>query len=49
LVYTKVALNNWQSFARLGASYVYFTNDFYKQIEFDYPVSMTVLRQGYGE
>ncbi len=40
LVYTKVALRNWTSFARLGASYVYFTNDFYKQIEFGYPVSM---------
>ncbi|MFK8032045.1 MAG: FAD-dependent oxidoreductase [Gammaproteobacteria bacterium] len=40
LVYTKVVLNNWRPFASLGASYVYFTNDFYKQIEFGYPVSM---------
>ena len=40
LVYTKVAVRNWQSFADLGASFVYYTNDFYKQVELDYPVSM---------
>jgi len=40
LTYTKVLINNWQSFVDLGVSYVYFTNDFYKQIELDYPVSM---------
>ena len=40
LTYTKVLISNWQSFVDLGVSYVYFTNDFYKQIELDYPVSM---------
>ena len=40
LTYTKVLISNWQSFADLGVSYVYFTNDFYKQIELDYPVSL---------
>jgi spermidine dehydrogenase len=40
LTYTKVLINNWQSFVDLGVSYVYFTNDFYKQIELDYPVAL---------
>jgi spermidine dehydrogenase len=40
LTYTKVLISNWQSFVNLGISYVYFTNDFYKQIELDYPVSL---------
>ncbi|MEO0421378.1 MAG: NAD(P)-binding protein [Pseudomonadota bacterium] len=40
LTYTKVLINNWTSFVKQGISYVYFTNDFYKQIELDYPVSM---------
>lgn len=40
LTYTKVLIRNWESFANLGISYVYFTNDFYKQIELDYPVSL---------
>ncbi len=40
LVYTKVAVRNWKAFAELGASFVYYTNDFYKQVELDYPVSM---------
>jgi spermidine dehydrogenase len=40
LTYTKVLISNWQSFVDLGVSYVYFTNDFYKQIELDYPVSL---------
>ena len=40
LTYTKVLINNWRSFNDLGVSYVYFTNDFYKQIELDYPVSL---------
>ncbi|MEM7082797.1 MAG: FAD-dependent oxidoreductase [Pseudomonadota bacterium] len=48
LVYTKVALRNWRAFKKLGASYIYFTNDFYKQIEFDYPVSMGTYDYGDG-
>ncbi|MEM9388112.1 MAG: NAD(P)-binding protein [Pseudomonadota bacterium] len=40
LTYTKVLISNWKSFVEQGISYVYFTNDFYKQIELDYPVSM---------
>ena len=40
LTYTKVLIDNWQPFVELGVSYVYFTNDFYKQIELDYPVSL---------
>jgi spermidine dehydrogenase len=40
LTYTKVMIPNWRSFAELGINYVYYTNDFYKQVELDYPVSM---------
>ncbi len=40
LVYTKVMAKNWRAFADLGVSFVYYTNDFYKQVELDYPVSM---------
>lgn len=40
LTYTKVLVRNWRAFAELGASFVYYTNDFYKQVELDYPVSM---------
>ena len=40
LTYTKVLIRNWEPFVNLGISYVYFTNDFYKQIELDYPVSL---------
>ncbi len=40
LVYTKVAVRQWQPFVDLGASFVYYTDDFYKQVELDYPVSM---------
>ncbi|MEO0365559.1 MAG: hypothetical protein AAF265_08710 [Pseudomonadota bacterium] len=40
LVYTKVVIPNWRPFEELGLRYVYFTNDFYKQIELDYPVSI---------
>lgn len=40
LTYTKVLVSNWRAFAELGASFVYYTNDFYKQVELDYPVSM---------
>jgi spermidine dehydrogenase len=40
LTYTKVMIPNWRSFAELGIRFVYYTNDFYKQVELDYPVSM---------
>ena len=40
LTYTKVLIPNWRAFAELGIRYVYYTNDFYKQVELDYPVSI---------
>ncbi len=40
LTYTKVLVRNWQAFADLGVKYVFYTNDFYKQVELDYPVSI---------
>ena len=40
LTYTKVMLPNWRAFADLGIRFVYYTNDFYKQVELDYPVSI---------
>ncbi len=40
LVYTKVLVPNWRPFAELGTDFVYYTNDFYKQVELDYPVSI---------
>ncbi len=40
LTYTKVAIPNWRAFADLGIRYVFYTNDFYKQVELDYPVSI---------
>lgn len=40
LTYTKVLVRNWQPFADLGVGYVFYTDDFYKQVELDYPVSM---------
>ncbi len=40
LVYTKVMVRNWEPFAELGIRYVFYTNDFYKQVELDYPVSI---------
>ncbi len=40
LTYTKVLVRNWRAFADLGIRYVYYTNDFYKQVELDYPVSL---------
>lgn len=46
LVYTKVVIPNWRPFEELGLRYVYFTNDFYKQIELDYPVSIGDYRFG---
>jgi spermidine dehydrogenase len=40
LVYTKVLVPNWRPFAELGMDFAYYTNDFYKQVELDYPVSI---------
>jgi spermidine dehydrogenase len=40
LTYTKVVVPNLRAFADLGIRYVYYTNDFFKQVELDYPVSI---------
>ncbi len=40
LTYVKVLVPNWRAFAELGLDFVYYTNDFYKQVELDYPVSI---------
>ena len=40
LTYTKVMVPNWRWFADLGTRYVFYTNDFFKQVELDYPVSI---------
>lgn len=40
LTYTKVLVPNWRAFAQLGTNFVYYTKDFYKQVELDYPVSL---------
>lgn len=40
LVYTKVLIKNWQAFAKLKTSFVYYTGGFYKQAELAYPVSL---------
>ncbi|MBU2677198.1 MAG: NAD(P)-binding protein [Gammaproteobacteria bacterium] len=46
LTYTKVVVPNWRAFADLGVRFVYYTNDFYKQVELDYPVSIGDYRFG---
>ncbi|MFB9372728.1 NAD(P)-binding protein [Algimonas porphyrae] len=40
LVYTKVAVPDWRRFKDIGTDFVYFTDGFYKQVEFAYPVSI---------
>ncbi len=40
LTYTKVMIPNWRAFADLGIKFVFYTNDFFKQVELDYPVSL---------
>lgn len=40
LVYTKVAVPDWRRFKAIGTDFVYFTDGFYKQVEFAYPVSI---------
>ncbi len=45
LTYTKVLVPNWRAFAELGTDFVYYTKDFYKQVELDYPVSIGKYRR----
>jgi spermidine dehydrogenase len=40
MAYVKVGIPNWRAFADLGLDYVYYTNDFYKQVELDFPISL---------
>ncbi|MDZ4730754.1 MAG: FAD/NAD(P)-binding protein [Xanthomonadales bacterium] len=40
LSYVKVAVPNWRAMADLGLDFVNYTNDFYKQVELDFPVSI---------
>jgi len=40
LTYTKILIPNWRAFAQLGTDFVYYTKDFFKQVELDYPVSL---------
>jgi len=46
LTYTKVAIPHWRWFADLGVRFVFYTNDFFKQVELDYPVSIGDYRFG---
>ena len=40
LTYTKVLVPNWRAFAEQGIDFVYYTKDFFKQVELDYPVTL---------
>ena len=40
LTYSKVLVPNWRAFADLGTDFVFYTKDFFKQVELDYPVSI---------
>ena len=40
LTYVKVLVPNWRAFAEVGVDFVYYTNDFYKQVELDFPISL---------
>lgn len=46
LTYTKVLVPNWRAFSELGTDFVYYTSDFYKQVELDYPVSLGKYKFG---
>ncbi len=45
LTYFKVLVPNWRPMAELGLEFVYYTNEFYKQVELDYPVSLGKYRR----
>ena len=45
LTYTKVLVPNWRAFADLKLDFVFYTKDFYKQVELDYPVSLGKYRR----
>jgi spermidine dehydrogenase len=45
LTYTKVLVPNWRAFADLKMDFVFYTKDFYKQVELDYPVSIGKYRR----
>ena len=45
LCYVKVLVPNWRAFAELKLDFVYYTKDFYKQVELDYPVSLGKYRR----
>ncbi len=45
ITYTKVLVENWRAMAALGLDFVYYTNDFHKQVELDYPVSLGQYRR----
>ncbi|HVQ28799.1 MAG TPA: hypothetical protein VMV21_04420, partial [Vicinamibacteria bacterium] len=45
LTYTKVLVPNWRPFAELGMDFVYYTKDFFKQVELDYPVSLGAYKR----
>ena len=40
LTYTKVMVPHWRWFADLDTRFVFYTNDFFKQVELDYPVTI---------
>jgi len=48
LTYTKVLVPNWRPFVELGLDFVYYTNDFFKQVELDYPVSLGEYKFNYS-
>ena len=45
LTYTKVLVPNWRPFADLRMDFAYYTKDFYKQVELDYPVSLGAYKR----
>ena len=40
LSYVKILIPNWRPFAELGLDFVFYTKEFFKQVELDYPVSL---------
>ena len=45
LTYTKVLVPNWRPFADLRMDFAFYTKDFYKQVELDYPVSLGAYKR----